>query len=195
MAPVSAKSKSSGSSITIFIVDFQNIITNTIRMVGNASYSYSLSTSSGKSPSPWLMDSTCFNHMRPHSSLFSQHEPTPHPVNIRTANGCTMFSNNIGSISTSNPSILEVFNVPNLSYSLFSLRQLAELIILGVLCKVQRRDRNLELVQKLGVCFSRTTFIVHLLLLFLLLLQLLQFLFFLPFLFGMPELVMHLPLE
>ena len=50
MAPISAKSKSSGSSITISIVDFQNIIANTIRMVGNASYSYSLSISSGKSP-------------------------------------------------------------------------------------------------------------------------------------------------
>ena len=124
-------------------------------------------------PSSWLMDFAYCNHITPHSSLFSQLEPTPHPPNICIANGSTMFGNNIGSISTSNPSILEVFNVPNLSYSLFSLRQLAELIILGVLCKVQGRDRKLEPVRKLGVCFSRTTFIFHLLLLFLLLLQLL----------------------
>ena len=38
-----------------------------------------------------------------------------------------MFGHNIGSISTSNLSVLEVFNVPNLSYNLFSVGQLAEL--------------------------------------------------------------------
>ena len=38
-----------------------------------------------------------------------------------------MSSHNIGSISTFNLSILGVFNVPNLSYNLFSVGQLAEL--------------------------------------------------------------------
>ena len=38
-----------------------------------------------------------------------------------------MFGHNIGSISTSNLSVPEVFNVPNLSYNLFSVGQLAEL--------------------------------------------------------------------
>ena len=89
-------------------------------MVGNASYSSFLSISSGMFPSSWLMDSTCCNHMTPHSSLFFQPEPAPHPLNIRTANGSTMFGHNIGSISTSNLSVPGVFNVPNFSYNLFS---------------------------------------------------------------------------
>ena len=169
-------------------------------MVDNASYSSSLSVSSGMSPSFWLMDSACCSHMTPHSSLFSQLELAPHPLNIHIANGSTMFDHNIGSISTFNLSVPVVFNVPNLSYNLFSIGQLAELgyritlIILGVLCRIRGWDRSLGLVPKLGVCFPWTTFVFQLLLLFLLLLQMLQFLIFLPLLFGMPDLVTHLPL-
>ena len=127
MALVSVQSKSSRSTITISIVDLQNIIANTICMVGNASYSSSLSVLSRMSPSSWLMNSACCNHLTPHSSLFFKLEPAPHPLNIRTANGSTMISHKIGSISTSNLSVLRVFNVPNLSYNLFSVGQLAEL--------------------------------------------------------------------
>ena len=42
MALLSTQSKSSGSTITIFTVDLQNIIANTIRMIDNVSYSSSL---------------------------------------------------------------------------------------------------------------------------------------------------------
>ena len=73
------------------------------------------------------MDSACCNHMTPHSSLFSELKLAPHPFNIRTANSSTMSSHNIGSVSTSNLSVLGVFNVPDLSYNLFSVGQLAEL--------------------------------------------------------------------
>ena len=107
--------------------DFKNIITNVIRIVDNTSYSSSLSTLSGMSPSSWLMDSTCCNHMTPHSSLFSELKPTPHSLNIRTANGSTISGHNIGSVLTSNLSVPRVFNVPDLSYHLFSMGQLAEL--------------------------------------------------------------------
>ena len=127
MAPISAKSKSFGSTITISTVDLQNIIANTIRMVGNASYSSSLSVLSSMSPFSWVMDSACCNHMTPHSFLFSQLEPTSHPLDICTANGSTMFGHNISSISTSNLSISGVFNVQNFSYNLFFVGQLAEL--------------------------------------------------------------------
>ena len=65
--------------------------------------------------------------MTPHSSLFSELKPAPHPLNIRTANGSTMFGHNIGSGSTSNLSVPGVFNVPDLSYNLFFVGQLAEL--------------------------------------------------------------------
>ena len=127
MAPLSAQSQSSGSTFTISRDDLVNIIANVIRMVGNASYSSSLSVLSGMSPTSWLMDSACCNHMTPHSSLFSELKPAPHLFNIRTANDSTMFGHNIGSISTSNLSVPEVFNVPDLSYNLFSVGQLAKL--------------------------------------------------------------------
>ena len=50
MAHVSAQSQSSGSTFTISRDDLINIIANVIRMVGNASYSSSLSALSGMSP-------------------------------------------------------------------------------------------------------------------------------------------------
>ena len=96
-------------------------------MVGNASYSFSLSALSGMSPTSWLMNSACCNHMTPHSSLFSKFQPAPHPLNIRTTNGFTMSGHNISFVSTSNLSVPRVFNVPKLSYNLFSVGQLAEL--------------------------------------------------------------------
>ena len=96
-------------------------------MVGNASYSSSLSALSGISPTSWLMDFACCNHMTPYSSLFSDLKPASHPLNIRTANGSTMSGHNIGFVLTSNLSVPGVFNVPDLSYNLFSVGQLTEL--------------------------------------------------------------------
>ena len=96
-------------------------------MVNNASYFSSLLVLSGMSPSSWLMDSTCYNHMTPHSSLFSELKPAPHPLNIRTTNGSTMSGHNISSVSTSNLSVPRVFNVPDLSYNLVSVGQLVKL--------------------------------------------------------------------
>ena len=90
MAPVSAQFQSSGSIFTISRDDLINIIANVICMVGNASYSSSLSALFGMSPTSWLMDSACCNHMTPHSSLFSELKPAPHPLNICIANGSTI---------------------------------------------------------------------------------------------------------
>ena len=120
MAPVSAQSQSSGSTFTISKDDLVNIIANVICMVGNASYSSSLSVLSGMSHTSWLMDSTCCNYMTPHSSLFSELKLASHPLTIRTTNGSTIFGHNIGSILASNLSVVGVFNVPNISYNLFS---------------------------------------------------------------------------
>ena len=106
MALVSAQFQCSGSTFTISRDDLINIIANVIRMVGNASYSYSLSALSGMSPS---------------SSL------SPHPLNIRTAKGSIMSGQNIGSVLTSNLLVPRVFNFPDLSYNLFSMGQLVEL--------------------------------------------------------------------
>ena len=72
MAPISTQSKFSGRIFTMSTDDLKNIIANVIRMVGNASYVSSLSALSSMSPSSWIMDSACCNHMTPHSFLFSQ---------------------------------------------------------------------------------------------------------------------------
>ena len=127
MAPVSTQSKSSERTFTMSTDDLKNIIANVVHMVGNASYSSSLSALSSMSPSSWLMDSACCNHMTHHSSLFFELKPAPHPLNIRTASGSTMSGHNIDSVLTSNLSVPRVFNVPDLSYNLFSVGQLAEL--------------------------------------------------------------------
>ena len=73
-----------------------------------------LSILSSMSLTSWLIDFACCNYTTPHSSLFSQLDLAPHPLNIRTTNGSTMFGHNIGSISTSNLSVPGVFNIPNL---------------------------------------------------------------------------------
>ena len=127
MAPVSAQSKFLERTFTMSTNDLKNIIANVICMVSNASYSSSLSALSDMSPSSWLMDFACCNYMTPHSSLFSELKPAPHPLNICTANGSTMSGHNIGSVSTSNLLVLGVFNIPNLSNNFFSVGQLAEL--------------------------------------------------------------------
>ena len=83
MASVFAQSQSSRSTFTISRDGLINIIANVIRIVGNASYSSSLLALSGMSPTSWLMDSTCCNHMTPHSSLFSELQHAPHPFRDR----------------------------------------------------------------------------------------------------------------
>ena len=137
------------------------------------------------------------------SSLFSKLDPAPHPLNIHIANGSTMHGNSLGFVSSSNFSVPGVFHVPDLSYNLCSVGQLAELgyrlifwlfwefvlcgtiswirlspyffTILGVLCRIRVRDKSLGPALELGVCFPWTIFIFHLLLLFLLLLQFLPY--------------------
>ena len=146
MAPIFAQSKSSSHTFTMSTDDLKNIIANVIHMVGNASYSSSLSALSDMSHSSWLMDSACCNHMTPHSSLFFDLKPAPHPLNIRTANGSTMSGHNIGSVSTSNLSIPGVFNVLDLSYNLFSVGQLVELgyrIYFGCIVQDPRMEQEL----------------------------------------------------
>ncbi|WKA04855.1 hypothetical protein VitviT2T_022854 [Vitis vinifera] len=126
MASTSVKSKSSGSTINLSSTELQEILAQAVRMAGNASLSTALSVLPGKSQT-WLFDSACYNHMTPHSSLFSKLDPAPHPLNIHIADGSTMHGNSLGFVSTSNLSVPGVFHVPDLSYNLCSVGQLAEL--------------------------------------------------------------------
>ena len=126
MTSISAESQSSGSTINLSLTELQEIIVQAVCMASNASLSTALSVLPGKSQT-WLFDSAYCNHMTPHSSLFSKLDPTPHPLNIHIADGSTMHGNSLGFVSTSNLSIPGVFHVPDLSYNLCSVGQLAEL--------------------------------------------------------------------
>ena len=95
-------------------------------MAGNTSLSTAFSVLPSKSQT-WLFDSTCCNHMTPHSLLFSKLDPTPHPLNIHIADGSTMHENSLDFVSTSNLSVPGVFYVLDLFYNLCSVGQLAEL--------------------------------------------------------------------
>ncbi|RVW93185.1 Retrovirus-related Pol polyprotein from transposon RE1 [Vitis vinifera] len=100
-ASTSVESQSSGSTINLSSTELQEIIAQAVRMAGNASLSTALSVLPGKSQT-WLFDSACCNHMTPHSSLFSNLDPAPHPLNIHIADGSTMHGNSLGFVSTSN---------------------------------------------------------------------------------------------
>ena len=126
MASISAKSQSSGSTINPSPTELQEIIAQAVRMAGNASLSIALSVLLGKSQT-WLIDSACCNHMTSHSSLFFKLDPAPHPLNIHIAYGSTMQKNSLGFVSTSNLFVPRVFHVPDLSYNLCYVGQLAEL--------------------------------------------------------------------
>ena len=126
MAFISAEFQSSGSTINLSPTELQEIIAQAVHMAGNASFSITLSILPGKSQT-WLFDSTCCNHMTPHSSLFSKLDLAPHPLNIHIADSSTMHGNSLGFVSTSNLSVPGVFHVPDLSYNLCFVGQLAEL--------------------------------------------------------------------
>ncbi|KAL6347790.1 hypothetical protein AAG906_026319 [Vitis piasezkii] len=109
--PTVSTSQSSGSTINLSSTELQEIIAQAVRMAGNASLSTALSVLPGKSQT-WLFDYACCNHMTPHSSLFSNLDPAPHPLNIHIADGSTMHGNSLGFVSTSTLSVPGVFHDP-----------------------------------------------------------------------------------
>ena len=127
-------------------------------MAGNASLSTTLSVLPSKSQT-WLFDSACCNHMTPHSCLFSKLDPAPHPLNIHIADGSTMHGNSLGFVSTSNLSVPRVFHVPDLSYNLYSVGQLAELgyhfifYYSGCIVQDPRMEQKLGTGPKVGLLF------------------------------------------
>ncbi|WKA03342.1 hypothetical protein VitviT2T_021457 [Vitis vinifera] len=109
--PTVSTSQSSGSTINLSSTELQEIIAQAVRMAGNASFSTALFVLPGKSQT-WLFDSACCNHMTPHSSLFSNLDPAPHPLNIHIVDGSTMHGNSLGFVSTSTLSVPGVFHDP-----------------------------------------------------------------------------------
>ena len=127
-------------------------------MAGNAFLSTALSILPGKSQT-WLFDSTCCNHMTPHSSLFSKLDPAPHPLNILIADGSTIHGNSLGFISTLNLSVPRVFHIPDLSYNLCFVGQLVELeyrlifYYSGYIVQDPRMGQELETGPRVGRMF------------------------------------------
>ena len=126
MASISAESQSSRSTINLSPTELQEIIAQAVCIASNASLSTALFVLPSKSQT-WLFYFACCNHMTLHSSLFSKLDPAPHSLNIHIVDGSTMHGNSLGFVSTSNLSVPGVFHVPDLSYNLCSMGQLAEL--------------------------------------------------------------------
>jgi hypothetical protein len=124
--PVAVSPAHSRSIITLTTDQLEDIIAQALVWASNASSSSALSVLPDKFSS-WLLDSACCNHMTPYPSFFSHTSSTRHAPTIHTANDFTMLVRSIGTISTSKLSISDVFHVPQLSYNLLSVGQLAEL--------------------------------------------------------------------
>uniref|UniRef100_A0A2N9H4U3 Retrovirus-related Pol polyprotein from transposon TNT 1-94-like beta-barrel domain-containing protein n=1 Tax=Fagus sylvatica TaxID=28930 RepID=A0A2N9H4U3_FAGSY len=73
--------------------------------------------------SEWFLDSACCNHMTDNPHLTSAYTPPVLPT-ITTADGSAMTVSHVGSISTPNLSISDVFCVPKLHLNLLSVGQL-----------------------------------------------------------------------
>ena len=149
----------SGSTITLTTDQLEDIIAHALVRASNASTSSTFSVLPGKFSS-WLLDSVCCNHMTPYPSFFSHTSFAHHAPTIHTANGSTMPVCSIGTVFTSKLSISDVFHVPQLSYNLLSVGQLAELghrIILDYFdCVVQdpRTRQELGTGRRIGRMFE-----------------------------------------
>uniref|UniRef100_A0A2N9HR29 Integrase catalytic domain-containing protein n=1 Tax=Fagus sylvatica TaxID=28930 RepID=A0A2N9HR29_FAGSY len=106
---------------TYSIADLQALFSQVQALSSSASNS-ALSMTPGIS-SEWFLDSACCNHMTDNPHLTSAHTPPVLPT-ITTADGSV---SHVGSISTPNLSISDVFCVPKLHLNLLSVGQLTEL--------------------------------------------------------------------
>jgi hypothetical protein len=109
---------------TYSIVDLQALFSQVQAPSSNAS-NLALSVTLGIS-SEWFLDSACCNHMTNNPHLTSAYTPPILPT-ITTADGSAMTVSHVGSISTPNLSISDVFCVPKLHLNLLSIGQLTEL--------------------------------------------------------------------
>uniref|UniRef100_A0A2N9III3 Integrase catalytic domain-containing protein n=1 Tax=Fagus sylvatica TaxID=28930 RepID=A0A2N9III3_FAGSY len=109
---------------TYSIADLQALFSQVQALSSNAS-NPTLSVTPGIS-SEWFLDSACCNHMMDNPHLTSAHTPPVLPT-ITTADGSAMTVSHVGSISTPNLSVSDVFCVSKLHLNLLSVGQLTEL--------------------------------------------------------------------
>ena len=109
---------------TYSIADLQALFSQVQPPSSNAS-NLALSVTPGIS-SEWFLDSACCNHMTDNPHLTSAHIPPVLPT-ITTADGSAMTISHVGSISTPNLFVSDVYCVPKLHLNLLSIGQLTEL--------------------------------------------------------------------
>uniref|UniRef100_A0A2N9GZU4 Integrase catalytic domain-containing protein n=1 Tax=Fagus sylvatica TaxID=28930 RepID=A0A2N9GZU4_FAGSY len=107
-------------------------------------------------------DSACCNHMTDNPHLTSAHTPPVLPT-ITTADGSAMTVSHVGSISSPNLSISDVFCVPKLHLNLLSVGQLTELGLnlffssRGCLVQDSRTGQIVGSARKVGRLFELTS--------------------------------------
>ena len=109
---------------TYSIIDLQALFSQ-VQPPSSSASNPALSVTLGIS-SKWFLDSACCNHMTDNPHLTSAHTPPVLPT-ITTADGSAMTVSHVGSISTPNLSIFNIFCVPKLHLNLLSVGQLTEL--------------------------------------------------------------------
>uniref|UniRef100_A0A2N9IW51 Integrase catalytic domain-containing protein n=1 Tax=Fagus sylvatica TaxID=28930 RepID=A0A2N9IW51_FAGSY len=145
---------------TYSIADLQVLFSQVQALSSSASNS-ALSVTPGIS-SEWFLDSACCNHMTDNPHLASAHTPPVLPT-ITTADGSAMTVSHVGSISTPNLSISDVFCVPKLHLNLLSVGQLTELGLnlffssRGCLVQDSRTGQIVGSARKVGRLFELTS--------------------------------------
>uniref|UniRef100_A0A2N9EY92 Reverse transcriptase Ty1/copia-type domain-containing protein n=1 Tax=Fagus sylvatica TaxID=28930 RepID=A0A2N9EY92_FAGSY len=145
---------------TYSIVDLQALFSQ-VQALSSSASNPALSVTPGIS-SEWFLDSACCNHMTDNPHLISAHTPPVLPT-ITTADGSTMTVSHVGSISTPNLSVSDVFCVPKLHLNLLSVGQLTELGLnlffssRGCLVQDSRTGQVIGTVRKVGQLFELTS--------------------------------------
>jgi transposase InsO family protein len=145
---------------TYSIADLQALFSQVQALSSSASNS-ALSVTPDIS-SEWFLDSACCNHMTDNPHLTSAHTPPVLPT-ITTADGSAMTVSHVGSISTPNLSISDVFCVPKLHLNLLSVGQLTELGLnlffssRGCLVQDSRTGQIVGSARKVGRLFELTS--------------------------------------
>jgi hypothetical protein len=145
---------------TYSIADLQALF-NQVQVPSSSASNPALSVTPGIS-SEWFLDFACYNHMTDNPHLTSAHTPPVLPT-ITTADGSAMTVSHVGSISTPNLSVSDVFCVPKLHLNLLSVGQLTELGLnlffssRGCLVQDSRTGQIVGTARKVGRLFELTS--------------------------------------
>jgi hypothetical protein len=145
---------------TYSIADLQALF-NQVQVSSSSTSNPALSVTPGIS-SELFLDFACCNHMTDNPHLTSAHTPPVLPT-ITTADGSAMTVSHVGSISTPNLSVSDVFCVPKLHLNLLSVGQLTELGLnlffssRGCLVQDSRTGQIVGTARKVGQLFELTS--------------------------------------